>query len=249
MLLDQRNQPMAEKIEQFAMNKPGPIFVAVGSAHMLGDTGLVSALRKRGFTVEQMRSSSTPQSAPAVTPNTDKLTFMSQGFKIWMPHKPEESVSGSQPQVTSYKLLEEGGESAYLVCCFELPSDPTKWNVPGPLILDKILSAIVGDTKGADCQWRSKPLGELPSRQVEFALTPSSITKVSVSQAHRSNNELTPPDRLISIARGLPNPNATVRINAYLRGNRVYLIMTCGSKHWTSSANPTKFLNSFEFMN
>jgi uncharacterized protein len=52
-LLDDRNDVMAKKIEQFlSTNKT--YFVAVGSAHMVGDSGLVNQLRQMQFKVEQL---------------------------------------------------------------------------------------------------------------------------------------------------------------------------------------------------
>lgn len=53
-LLDNRNLGMAAKIEPLLKTKGSPLFVAVGSAHMVGETGLVNLLKKKGFDVEQV---------------------------------------------------------------------------------------------------------------------------------------------------------------------------------------------------
>jgi uncharacterized protein YbaP (TraB family) len=53
-LLNNRNVGMAAKIEPFLKTKGSPLFVAVGSAHMVGDTGLPNLLKKQGFEVEQL---------------------------------------------------------------------------------------------------------------------------------------------------------------------------------------------------
>ncbi len=53
-LLNNRNIGMAAKIEPFLKTKGSPLFVAVGSAHMVGDTGLPNLLKKQGFEVEQL---------------------------------------------------------------------------------------------------------------------------------------------------------------------------------------------------
>ncbi len=55
-LLDNRNVGMAAKIEPFLKTKGSPLFVAVGSAHMVGETGLVNLLKKKGFELEQVVS-------------------------------------------------------------------------------------------------------------------------------------------------------------------------------------------------
>ncbi len=53
-LLNNRNIGMAAKIEPFLKTKGSPLFVAVGSAHMVGETGLPNLLKKQGFEVEQL---------------------------------------------------------------------------------------------------------------------------------------------------------------------------------------------------
>jgi hypothetical protein len=49
-LVGERNQRMAERIEQLA-GDGGGLFVAVGALHLPGDAGLVQLLRRRGFDV------------------------------------------------------------------------------------------------------------------------------------------------------------------------------------------------------
>jgi len=59
-LVDRRNRVMAERALPFI--EVGGAFIAVGAAHMLGETGLVSLLREKGHTVERV-----PLLNPAVT--------------------------------------------------------------------------------------------------------------------------------------------------------------------------------------
>jgi uncharacterized protein YbaP (TraB family) len=249
MLLDQRNGPMAEKIEILCKNSAGPLFVAVGSAHLLGDTGLVSALQKRGYSVEQMNSSSTVLPVPVSSTATTKLAFVQQGFKVWMPSQPEQSFSTAAPRITTYKLLDENEGGACLVSYFELPSDRSKWNVPGPLMLDQALSAIIQDTHGVDPEWHSKMLGDVPCREVVFTIKTSPTESGTSPQARKTNSDATPANCLLDTVHRLHIANQTVRINSYLYGNRFYLIMTCGTKNWASGATATKFMNSLEFIN
>ena len=54
VLLDDRNVAMVKKLMEILKNDVGPFFVAVGSAHMPGEFGMVELLRKEGFVVEQM---------------------------------------------------------------------------------------------------------------------------------------------------------------------------------------------------
>ena len=52
-LLDDRNTAMTVKIEQF-LQTPESYFVAVGAGHLVGDQGILSQLRRKNFTVEQL---------------------------------------------------------------------------------------------------------------------------------------------------------------------------------------------------
>lgn len=63
-LLNNRNVGMAAKIEPFLKTKGSPLFVAVGSAHMVGETGLVNLLRKKGFEVEQITAAPPEPKSP-----------------------------------------------------------------------------------------------------------------------------------------------------------------------------------------
>jgi uncharacterized protein len=52
-LLDDRNTAMTAKIERF-LQTPKSYFVAVGAGHLVGDQGILSQLRRKNFTVEQL---------------------------------------------------------------------------------------------------------------------------------------------------------------------------------------------------
>jgi len=52
-LLVDRNKDWLPKIEALSSRK-GRSFVVVGAAHLVGTDGLISMLRARGYTVEQM---------------------------------------------------------------------------------------------------------------------------------------------------------------------------------------------------
>ena len=52
-LLDERNTAMTAKIERF-LQTPKSYFVAVGAGHLVGDKGILSQLRRKKFTVEQL---------------------------------------------------------------------------------------------------------------------------------------------------------------------------------------------------
>jgi uncharacterized protein YbaP (TraB family) len=52
-LFDDRNTAMTAKIERF-LQTPRSYFVAVGAGHLVGDQGILSQLRRKNFTVEQL---------------------------------------------------------------------------------------------------------------------------------------------------------------------------------------------------
>ena len=52
-LFDDRNTAMTAKIERF-LQTPKTYFVAVGAGHLVGDKGILSQLRRKNFSVEQL---------------------------------------------------------------------------------------------------------------------------------------------------------------------------------------------------
>ena len=52
-LFDERNTAMTAKIERF-LQTPKCYFVVVGAGHVVGDQGILSQLRRKNFTVEQL---------------------------------------------------------------------------------------------------------------------------------------------------------------------------------------------------
>jgi uncharacterized protein len=52
-VLDDRNTAMTAKIEQF-LQTPESYFVAIGAGHLVGEKGILSQLRRKNFTVEQL---------------------------------------------------------------------------------------------------------------------------------------------------------------------------------------------------
>ncbi|MBU5440052.1 TraB/GumN family protein [Tissierella sp. MSJ-40] len=53
--LDERNKNMAEKIQYYLNNEDGKnYFVVIGSAHLIGDTGIIKILKEKGYNVRQI---------------------------------------------------------------------------------------------------------------------------------------------------------------------------------------------------
>ena len=55
MLFNERNKNMVKKVEEFLNNENGETyFVVVGAGHLVGDTGIIKALKSKGYTVKQI---------------------------------------------------------------------------------------------------------------------------------------------------------------------------------------------------
>lgn len=55
MLLNKRNENMANKVEEYLNSEDGETyFVVVGAGHLVGDTGIIKAMKNRGYTVKQL---------------------------------------------------------------------------------------------------------------------------------------------------------------------------------------------------
>ncbi len=52
-LIYDRNRKMISRIEGYLREK-GTYFVVVGAGHLIGERGIVEALRKKGYPVEQL---------------------------------------------------------------------------------------------------------------------------------------------------------------------------------------------------
>ena len=63
-LICDRNVHMVEKIEQM-LKQPGKYFVMVGSAHFVGEKGIVKTLEGKGYTVTQIEKAGVPEAVEA----------------------------------------------------------------------------------------------------------------------------------------------------------------------------------------
>jgi uncharacterized protein len=59
-IFDQRNGPMAEKVEKYLKGNQ-TVFVIAGCGHMVGDKGIVKILQDHHFTVEQSKATREPE--------------------------------------------------------------------------------------------------------------------------------------------------------------------------------------------
>ncbi|HEY9786661.1 MAG TPA: TraB/GumN family protein [Candidatus Obscuribacterales bacterium] len=219
VLLDDRNIGMAAKLEQLLKTKPGPHFVAVGAAHMVGETGLPNLLKKQGFSVEQITAK------PAGTePSAEKLVkrrFPREGFSIWLPGQPKRSASLIQSIDTVSFEFNEIPDGIYYIQCITIPVDESKLSIPGPLLLDKLV---------AECTRKYNVIGRKtisiegnPGREADY------VPK-------------TPRD----IPAGLGKEDIGARLRAVLVGRKVFMLLAVGKKPWLKCSHVNQFMDSLE---
>jgi uncharacterized protein YbaP (TraB family) len=154
-LLDNRNVGMLAKIKQLVRAKPGPHFVAVGAAHLVGKQGLVALFERDGYKVERVSSA---VSSPLVA-STVANKIYPERFKIWFPAEPKRLT---EKDTVRYEVYEPPN-GAYLVCVFTSPTEPRDWPVPPPLMLDKLVSIFKPDPGSR----KSFTLQGYPGREIE----------------------------------------------------------------------------------
>ncbi len=234
-LLNQRNAGMITKIDQLSKTASGPVFVAVGAAHLLGDTGLVSGLKKLGFEVEQILASNLV--AP-VEPQ-DSLVVGEDRFKVWLPSAPQKK-SDAKSQAIQYEVA-DGEDKLYAVNVLELGGDQNSWKAPGPLALDSISASILKSMHGANVVHHSFKIQDLACRQIDFMIVPPAgspgIDKVA-----------DPQDAFFIQKKPGWFNRKSIRMRTYLVGSKVFVQIACGDKTFIDSTEVNKFMNSLKFI-
>ena len=67
-MFDQRNDRMTQQIERFLQTRK-TYFVAIGAGHLTGDRGILSQLRSKNYTVEQLHGKALRNAASGERPN------------------------------------------------------------------------------------------------------------------------------------------------------------------------------------
>ncbi len=235
ILLDQRNIGMATKIDQVSKNSIEPVFVAVGSAHLLGETGLIASLKRLGFDVQQVYSLGSVNHPDL----PDTKVFGDERFKVWLPKDPEKKYD-QKSGITQYEVA-VGADQVYAINVINLGSDQNTWKVPGPQVLDAVLAAIAKNMNGTVTSHHSSTVQDFACRQIEFVCKPP-----PPSSPGKPVNKLNNPFFTVK------NPawfnEKVVMTKAYLVGTKVYFQLVCGNKQFIESPSATKFMNSIKFI-
>lgn len=249
-LLDDRNIGMMNKIKLLAKTKPGPHFVAVGAAHLVGPAGLVSLFENDGYKVERVTSDAMNSTNSAV-PKLDNKIYQER-FKIWFPVEPRRL---SEKDTVRYEAYEPPN-GAYLVCVFTSPTEPRDWPVPPPLMLDKLVTIFKPDPGTR----KSFALQGYPGREIECsgpALTqkPGGTAKTSSERGSQagaaSEKKSGMPGQGFGLGAAFSKVQAKdvkAKIRVYLAGRRFYLLCAVGGKPFLASDNVSKFFDSLELL-
>lgn len=268
-LLDDRNVAMVAKAKQLMRVKPGPHFLAVGAAHLVGPMGLVRLFEAEGFNVEQV--SSAVASAVAALPGGVKKQSFPERFRIWLPDQPKRVADKDRVRYEFY----ERPCGAYIVCVLTAPTDPSEWGVPAPLLLDKLVSIF----KPLPGTLRSLSLQGFPGREAECSggvFEPKAKAAAQAKAAPKGK----PPARDSGNVKGKPAParpgraptpenspvpgeadfgfgqalkkidaaDSRARVRAYLAGRRFYLVCAIGTEPFLASDNVKQFFDSLEII-
>ncbi len=266
-LLDDRNVGMANKILQFLAKNPGPYFVAVGSAHMVGTKGLVSLLRAKGFDVQQQYdtpeepdikvAAKTATQAATIDKShaetgkrsiVEKRVFPEQ-FKLALPLMPRRfSVA---PSTIRYELYEPpfGG---FIICSILVDVDPAQWSVPGPLLLDHVMSSF----PLTEISRRSLSYNGAPGRELECVLRPFSsrlnVRGLPDTVQLRDDAKLRSPfgfsSALAPIFASGEEGAERAKIRCFLVGRRILILAAHGTKEWLKTDHVVNFFDSFEIV-
>jgi hypothetical protein len=234
VLLDQRNAGMATKIEQMSKISNAPVFVAVGSAHLLGETGLIASLKKFGYDVQQVYSSGSVNHPD----QPDDKVFWDERFRVWLPKEVQKKYD-QKSRVTQFELADDA-DQRYAINIVEIGSDQSTWRVPGPQVLDALLAVIKKNLNGTVTSHHSSTVQDFACRQIAF------VCKPPIAAPGKADNNFKNPFFTVK------NPawfnDKLVLAKAYLVGTKVYFQIVCGNKQFIESPSATKFMNSIKFI-
>ncbi len=262
-LLDDRNVGMVAKVQQLMKVKPGPHFVAVGAAHLVGKMGLINLFKQAGFDVVQVSSAAAV--SPVAQSPSDALPKQGfpEGFRMWFPVEPRRVKEGATLRYEVYEVP----FGCYIMCIFTAPTDPSEWGVPGPLMLDRMVTGFKPVTK------RSITLQGYPGRAItckdmSFAGLKYTEVRTPVKKPGAAGKSArTPPPKGVGQGAGASAKRVDplggflwgknfaqaqtkdwkANIRAYLVGRKIFVPCAFGTKEFLDSNNVQQWFDSLEF--
>lgn len=219
VMLDDRNIEMSKSLEKYMKGKTGPYLVAVGSAHMVGPTGLPTLLRKNGFQVQQ--STYAPPAPAPIQTGVKKRPFPKEKMALWLPAAPEESTGAVHNGRYVQYQVGEIPDGCFVVRYYTPDKDVSTWDIPGPLALDRLADKYT--VKATISKRKAMDLAGYAGRDIEY------------------NRDKPGPGLMKGVA---SSEGGKMRI--YLANGHFYILIADGKKQWLKSSNVDRFLNSLE---
>lgn len=236
-----RNKSMAATLDRVL--KDGTTFVAVGSAHVVGETGIVKLLEQKGFKFEQVtpapRFPVQTQSAQRSSGKLRRMSFPEGRFSISMPGTPEmeyqdaEIGRGLRLRVVLYGYPEYFGKylAGYVIV-------PQQLDMNNPALKENLLNSMVNSIATGGGKAATAPAGKT-------AKSKAAPTKPVIVSQSAMNFQGHPGREVLTKAKDATGSETYARIRFFVVGHYLYIIGGEGKKVWLDSPACMDYVNSF----
>lgn len=219
-IVTEQNNGVSSRIEELSKSN-SPLFVAMDSRRMVGESGLVALLKKGGYTSEQMAGSS-PNQALASTISKNELeadfgaarmqrfTYPEGRFSILLPGKPTmnfSNVDGQRRVDYTYKDPQGAMFVGYIITPGVVPRAAL------PTVLFKIATSLSQKYGAKETKQYAINVAGHPGRQIDFISAGGQVGK-------------------------------DIRLRLIVAGSFVYIIGAEGTSPWVKSPGVKQFFDS-----
>lgn len=176
-----RNQIMVKRIDSILSTVHENVFVGIGAGHLGGPEGVLTLLKKQGYTVKPVISTK-KNVDELVKPKTDKLSWKDKmnrsGFYVEMPGIPTVESNkipfaiGEELQMNTYRSNDVSGKNyAYVVSEMSFPKDIDVTPADLEPFIESVLAGIVHSLKGKVLSKKDLEVGDNKAQQLEIQFT------------------------------------------------------------------------------